>query len=141
MKLGKLAIALVFSVSACAASPKNISAQYVSPTMYSNLSCDQIRAEMMRVGARVQAVTGQQQKAANDDALAMGVGIVLFWPALFFLVNDNDKKEELSRLKGEYDALQQASNMNCVASPVAATASPAASVTTEASPATLSPRP
>ncbi|MEA3643102.1 MAG: hypothetical protein VBE63_24640 [Lamprobacter sp.] len=37
----------------------------------------------------------------------MGVGLVLFWPALFFLAGD-DQKEELSRLKGEYEALQQA---------------------------------
>ncbi|WP_200241917.1 hypothetical protein [Lamprobacter modestohalophilus] len=37
----------------------------------------------------------------------MGVGLVLFWPALFFLAG-GDKKDELARLKGEYDALEQA---------------------------------
>jgi len=37
----------------------------------------------------------------------MGVGLVLFWPALFFLAGE-DKKEELARLKGDYEALQQA---------------------------------
>jgi len=37
----------------------------------------------------------------------MGVGLVLFWPALFFLAG-SDKKDELARLKGEYDALEQA---------------------------------
>jgi len=36
----------------------------------------------------------------------MGVGLVLFWPALFFLIGD-DKKEELARLKGEYEALEK----------------------------------
>lgn len=38
----------------------------------------------------------------------MGVGLVLFWPALFFLAGD-DQKEELARLKGEYEALEKAS--------------------------------
>lgn len=96
--------------------------------MYTHLNCDQIRAEMARVGSRVETVTGQQQRAANSDAVAMGVGLVLFWPALFFLANDNDKREELSRLMGEYEALQQAGNTNsCFAPPSApaqATAQP-----------------
>ena len=35
----------------------------------------------------------------------MGVGLVLFWPALFFLATP-DQKEELAQLKGDYDALQ-----------------------------------
>ncbi|HUH23634.1 MAG TPA: hypothetical protein VLZ51_06195, partial [Brevundimonas sp.] len=63
---------------------------------------------LVRIGQRVDEVTGQQRKQANNDAIAMGVGLVLFWPALFFLAGGNDKKEELGRLKGEYDALQQA---------------------------------
>lgn len=35
----------------------------------------------------------------------MGVGLVLFWPALFFLAGD-DRSDELGRLKGEYEALE-----------------------------------
>lgn len=34
----------------------------------------------------------------------MTVGLVIFWPALFFLAG-GDKKDELSRMIGEYDAL------------------------------------
>jgi hypothetical protein len=53
----------------------------------------------------------------------MGVGLVIFWPALFFLASDNDKREELSRLRGEYDALQQSGTMkNCFAPPTTAAA-------------------
>lgn len=126
MKSGKLVLVLAFFLGACATSPRNITPQYVSPMMYTHLSCDQMRAEMQRVGARVETVTGQQQRAADSDTLAMGVGLVLFWPALFFLANDNDKREELSRLMGEYEALQQAGNMNsCFASPAPAAAPPA----------------
>jgi len=96
--------------TACATSPDKISAQYVSPMQYQAYSCDQLRTELVRVGARVGEVTGQQRKQANNDALAMGVGLVIFWPALFFLAGGSDKKDELGRLKGEYDALQISAN-------------------------------
>ena len=40
---------------------------------------------MARVSAKVTEVTGDQESAATTDAVAMGVGLVLFWPALFVL--------------------------------------------------------
>lgn len=103
-------IVVITSIAAllggCASSPEKISATYVSPLQYGNYDCDQIREEMIRVSSQVQTVAGQQKKTADNDKLAMGVGLVLFWPALFFLAG-SDKKEELGRLKGEYDALNQ----------------------------------
>lgn len=105
-KLATLATALaVVGASACATHPNNIQAAYISPMTYSNYTCDQLREENARLARRVTEVTGQQEKRANNDSLALGVGLVLFWPALFFMAN-GDQKEELSRLKGEYDALQ-----------------------------------
>lgn len=59
----------------------------------------------MRVNRKVISVSGAQADEANNDAVAMGVGLVLFWPALFFLMGD-DQKDELARLKGEYEALE-----------------------------------
>lgn len=94
-------------LAGCASSPDKISAAYVSPIQYSNYDCDQVRSELMRVSSKVREVAGAQQKQANNDAIAMGVALVVFWPALFF-IGGNDRKEELSRLKGEYDALEQA---------------------------------
>lgn len=122
------AVSAAALMTACASSPDNIEAQYVSPMMYQSYTCDQITMELQRIGARVSEVTGQQRRAANSDAVAMGVGLVIFWPALFFLAGDNDKREELSRLRGEYDALQQAGNLkNCFAPPQATQAAAAAS--------------
>jgi hypothetical protein len=127
-------------VSACATSPNNISAQYVSPLQYANYSCDQLIQETRRIGDRVSQVTGQQQKKANDDALAMGVGLVLFWPALFFLAGGNDKKEELGRLKGEYDAIQQAAiQKNCMAQQQQQAVQPASVAAPAAAPAPAAP--
>ncbi len=94
-------------MGACASSPDSINATYISPLQYGSYDCDQIRQEMVRVSAHVREVAGQQKRKHDNDQIATGVGIVLFWPALFFLAG-GDKKEELGRLKGEYDALNEA---------------------------------
>ncbi len=94
-------------MSACATHPNNISASYVSPMHYANFSCPQLGEENRRVAAKVAEITANQRSRANNDTAAMAVGLVVFWPALFLLAN-GDQKEELSRLKGEYDAIQQA---------------------------------
>lgn len=107
MELKKLAAAAAISglLAGCASSPDKISATYVSPIQYSNYDCDQVRMEMVRISNKVAEVSGQQKRQASNDAVAMGVGLVLFWPALFFLAGGNDRKEELANLKGQYDAL------------------------------------
>jgi hypothetical protein len=92
------------NLAACAAAPDKIQANYVSPVEYSNLDCDQIRSELFRVSSQVRVLTGQQRRKHTNDQVAMGVGLVLFWPALFFLVG-GDKRDQLAELKGQYDAL------------------------------------
>ncbi|VAW37716.1 hypothetical protein MNBD_DELTA02-30 [hydrothermal vent metagenome] len=107
-------LVLLTFLAGCSTSPNKISATYVSPLQYQNYSCNQISGELLQVSRKVSEVTGQQKKEANKDAVAMGVGLVLFWPALFFLAGGNDKKEELGRLKGEYEALEKiAIQKNC----------------------------
>lgn len=102
---GLSAIIIFSHLAGCASSPDTISAAYVSPLQYSSYSCNQTKAELMRVNRKVMEVTGAQEDEANKDAVAVGVGLVLFWPALFFLMGD-DRKDELARLKGEYEALE-----------------------------------
>lgn len=110
---GIMAGALALSTVGCASQPEDIQAQYVSPLTYQSYSCEQLRHEMMMVHRRVQEVSGAQKSQADGDAVALGVGMVLFWPALFFMIG-KDKSEELGRLKGEYEALEKAANRgNC----------------------------
>lgn len=94
-------------LTSCASHSDDISAQYVSPMEYQSYNCNQIRLEMQRVSRRVNEIAGVQDSQATKDSVAPGVGLVLFWPALFFMIG-KDKQEELSRLKGEYEALEQA---------------------------------
>ena len=100
-------------LGACASKSENIKASYVSPLQYSDYSCKQIKGEIGRVGRKMNEVSGVQDDIAGDDAVAMGVGLVLLWPALFF-IEGSDQRVELSRLKGEFDALEQvAIQKNC----------------------------
>ena len=105
---------LIFTIcaaifSGCSNSSKDIVAQYVSPQQYSSYDCDQIRAELMRVSGKVRSLTGKLDTNSENDATATGVALILFWPALFFLGGTKEEEAQYSRLKGEYDALEQAS--------------------------------
>lgn len=90
-------------LSACASSPDNISAHYVSPVVYRSLTCPQIEQELIGIGNRVDVLTGQQRRRASQDKWAVA-GAFILWPSLFFLMR-GDKADELGRLKGQYEAL------------------------------------
>lgn len=108
MRLIHFAAAAGLLLSGCATSPKDISATYVSPVLYQNLSCEQLAQEATRVSRAAADVTGQQQNQANKDATMVAVGMVLFWPSLFFIGGDKGSAAELGRLKGEMQAIEQA---------------------------------
>lgn len=93
----------------CASSSSDIAAQYVSPLEYSNYSCEQIGAEAQRVSARASELAGVQDSKATSDSVAMGVGLVLFWPSLLFIKGDGQSAAELGHLKGEFETLQKVS--------------------------------
>ena len=57
---------------------------------------------------RSNSVNKKQDDVASNDGIATGVGMILFWPALFFIDND-DMREEVAQLKGEVIAVEQAS--------------------------------
>lgn len=99
---------LGLSLSACAKSSAEIPAQYISSAQYSSYSCRQIESEMQVLSRRVSELGGQVDKTASDDAAQMAVGLILFWPTLFFLDGDTPQAAEYARLKGEFDALEKA---------------------------------
>jgi hypothetical protein len=96
------------ALAGCASRADNIAASYASPTLYQPLSCQQIAGEAARVSARVAELTQTQNNKAVGDAVATGVALVVFWPALFFVQGDGATAAELGRLKGEAVALEQA---------------------------------
>lgn len=101
---------LAITLSGCADKSDDIGAAYVSPMQYQSHSCKQLHSEATAVSSRASQAMSAQNKSAENDAVAMGVGMVLFWPALFFIKGDKATAAEVARLKGEMIAIEQASN-------------------------------
>ena len=99
----------------CATAPEKLGTTYVSPLQYKDYTCDQIGMEMQRVSRKVAELRGTLDKDASNDEVVMGIGLILFWPALFFLEGgDGAQEAQYSRLKGEFEALEQvAIQKNC----------------------------
>jgi hypothetical protein len=106
LKLASLAMLTI--LSACAKGTTDITPQYTSPIQYNSYSCSQIEAEMQSVSRHVSQVAGQVDKQHSDDQARMGVGLILFWPTLFFLDGDTPQAVEYARLQGEFNALEKA---------------------------------
>ena len=101
-------------VAGCASSSAEVKPSYVSPLQYQNLSCQQLGAEAERVSRRASEAAGVQDANKTSDAWTTGAAIVLFWPAAFFVKGDGQNAAELARLKGEFEAIEQASiQKNC----------------------------
>jgi hypothetical protein len=98
----------VIIFSGCATSSKDVTTAYVSPLQYKDYNCDQITAEMTRLNVRVTQLGGRLDEAASNDKALVGVGMVLFWPSLFFLGGTKNQEAEFARIKGEYEAINQA---------------------------------
>ena len=105
----KISMGLCVVLAGCASKAENIAASYTSPMVYESWSCPQIAQEAARVSSRAAQVAGVQDSKATGDAVATGVGIVLFWPALLFIKGDSTTGAELARLKGEMEAIEQVS--------------------------------
>lgn len=107
MNIKIIPLAGMLALSACADRASEIRPAYVSPIQYQNYNCSQLAAENNRIASRLNQLVEVQDQQATDDAVATGVAIVLFWPAAFF-IQGNDNAPEIARLKGQYDAVEQA---------------------------------
>ena len=96
------------NLAGCATKGSEVQAGYVPVSLYSNLTCEQIAQELYDVGLKAGELSGQLDTAAGKDAGLVAVGIILFWPALFFVGGDKSKEAQLAQLKGTRDALIKA---------------------------------
>ncbi|MDD2845480.1 MAG: hypothetical protein PHT57_11050 [Rhodoferax sp.] len=101
-------LAISLALSGCATSSSNIAASYTSPVQYQSYDCAQLASEAQRIHNRTSQMAGRLDEAANNDKVLMGVGMVLFWPALFALGGTKQQEADYARLKGEHDAIGQA---------------------------------
>jgi hypothetical protein len=104
-----LATAVSLSAAGCASRSEDVGASYVSPTSYNSYSCRELSAEAQRVSSAAAVASGAQDSQRNKDVVATTAAVVIFWPAAFFVGGDNAKTAELANLKGQMQAIEQAS--------------------------------
>ena len=104
-KIATIAVASA-GLTACATSAEKVGAAHVSPLKYQSYSCSDIVYELGTIEQEVAQLTGQQNRKARNDKIAVGASLIV-WPALFFIATD-EVKTELAQAKGEHDALTEA---------------------------------
>lgn len=103
--LATTVVILVFA--GCASNPKEIEATDISPLEYKDFNCEQIAAEIDYVEERTLIIYERLKSEREADNWQLGLGLVLFWPALLFLeAGDGPEAREFAQLKGEYEALR-----------------------------------
>jgi hypothetical protein len=101
--------ALGAALSGCASSSSDITPAYVSPVAYQTFTCQQLALEAQAISTRAAALSGAQDSQRTKDGLATAAAIVIFWPAAFFVGGDKQTAAELSQMKGQMVAIEQAS--------------------------------
>ena len=101
-----------FLLSSCATQPEELQASYTSEVCYQDWACRNLASEATSIDKRISELHGQLKKKAGDDQAQMAIGLILFWPALFFLEGgDGPQAAEFSRLMGERDAIDRVSRL------------------------------
>ncbi len=75
--------------------------QVAQPGDY-DLECNQLESEMNRIRHEVQAKTGQKTTGDLTDTALFAAGLIIFWPALFFIDLKNADKVELDAFQSRY---------------------------------------
>jgi len=88
------AVALTAMLGACAGRDPAPPTSIVQP-QDNNLSCDQVQAEIAANNGRIQALSSEEASKRTQNIVAGTVGVVLFFPALFFMDFKNGAGKDL----------------------------------------------
>ncbi len=92
----------------CATRAVDVAPLPTSPTQFAGWPCERLADEQDSVQQRAAQVAYEVDARVGANIVALGLGVAVFWPALLALRPDGPESEELSRLKGRYEALKQA---------------------------------
>jgi hypothetical protein len=107
----RLAACLVgVMLAGCASRAVDVAPAPASPGDHASWSCERIEEELDAVKQRAADVAYSVDERAGNNIIALGIGVTIFWPALLAMRPDGLEAAELSRLKGRFEALNQASH-------------------------------
>ena len=106
---------VVAVLAGCAADTSQVRPTYISSAEYDDYTCERLRGEATRITRQVHEVGARVDKTAATDDAQTAVGMILFWPALFFLEGeDTADTHRYAELKGRMNAIEETSiRKNC----------------------------
>jgi hypothetical protein len=97
------------TLGGCASSSAEITPAYVSPVAYQGYTCQQLALEAQSLSTRAASLSGVQDSQRTKDQWTTAAAVVIFWPAAFLVSGDKQTAAELSQMKGQMVAVEQAS--------------------------------
>jgi hypothetical protein len=110
-------------LAGCATRAVDVQPLAADPADFQDWSCTRMHDEMDRVQQRAVELSWIVDERAGQHVVALGIGLMVFWPALLAMRPDGDESAELARLKGRYEAVQTAARRNGCPPPPAEMAS------------------
>ncbi len=108
-KLPLLPVLACLLLQGCITRSTEVRAARIDPAEFADLSCVRIDDALDEVQHRAADVAYSVDAQAGNNILAMGLGVMLFWPAMLAMRPDGLEAADLARLKGRFDALTEAS--------------------------------
>ena len=97
-------------LAGCATRAADVAPAAVSPLEFSTWDCTRIDDERDKVQQRAADLAWSVDQHVANNILALGVGAVVFWPAMLALRGDGPEAADLARLKGRHEALGAAAH-------------------------------
>ena len=111
------AAVLLCVASGCATRSGDVLPQKTDPAEFASWSCERIDEESDRVQLRAADVAYAVDARVGNNMIALGLGVMVFWPALLAMRPDGMEAQELAALKGRFEALRSAAQQRGCASP------------------------
>lgn len=115
----RAAFALSLLLAGCASRSGDVQPLTGIDADFTAWSCAQLLDELDRVQRRAADVAYAVDERAGNNIIALGVGVIVFWPALLAMRPDGPEARELALLKGRNDALRAAARAKACPPPAA----------------------
>ncbi len=103
---GVVAWLAIAALAGCATRAAHVPPRPADPAEFSTWDCDRLADELDTVQQRAAEVAYDVDERVGNNIVALGVGVTIFWPAMFALRPDGPEADELARLKGRDEALR-----------------------------------
>ena len=102
------AAVVAVATAGCATRAADVAPVAASAADFAGWDCPRIDHERDRVQLRAADVAYAVDARVGRNIVALGVGLAVFWPAIVALQPDGPEAAELARLKGRFEALDEA---------------------------------